>query len=1072
MICENDVKQQSKKLLEEGGSFYHTFFDLAPGPMAITDFNNGYIVDVNEAFVSWSFYSRDEIIGRTSVELGIWPDNESRKAILDRLTHIGRIDEVETLLKRKNGELRLVVFSGRLVGDENHKLFLSVAKDITERKKTEEALRKSEEKYRSLVEATTDWVWEMDSEGKFIYTNNKIMDYLGYTSQEIIGKTPFEFAIPEHGDRSLNIFHEKKPFEHLHDMHRHSNGTLVTLDTSGIPLFDDQGTFVGYRGVTRDITELKKAEEALRKSEEKFRQLSENARDMIYRMSLPDGKYEYISPASFDITGFTPEEHYNGSVSIQRVVHPDFIEYFNQQWEELLIGRAEHFYEYKILHKDGGERWLYQRNTLIHDEKGLPIAIEGIVTDITEQKKAEDELWESREEYRNIFQNSIEGIFRTTPEGRFSNANPAVAHMLGYESPEELISTITDLGTQLYTNPEDRDKMFHLLLRDGSIKNFEVKCRHKNGHFIWGVLNMYLARDGQGNVLYIEGTCQDITDRKHAEEKLQRQAALLEAQTNASIDGILVVDESQRRLVTNQRIVALWDVPQHIMDEEDDTALLKYVTSLARYPEEFIGKVMYLYEHIYDTSRDEIEFKNGMVLDRYSAPVLDEDGHYYGRIWAFRDITERRQAEEELEEHRNHLERLVEERTKELKNSENKYRTLFENANDAILLSKQGILIDCNTKALELFRATRGQIIGQSPNKLSLPLQTDGSNSRKKAMARVDAALSGIPQRFEWQHIRSDGTFFDAEISLYVVHVGEERLLQALIHDITERKRAEKTLLENEEKFRLLFEKSADPILLWDNGVIIDCNDVTLQILRCAREQIIGQDVTRFSPEKQPDGCKSSEKAKEMINHAIKKGSNHFEWVHRTFDGENIWVDISLTIIPLQGRNIIYAVWRDISERKRAEEALKQNENELRIKSHTLEELNIALKVLLQQKTKDEKQLEERFASNASELILPYIEKIKKSRLDERQQSYIAIMEANLNEIISPFLHQVQQLNFTPRETQVANLIRDGKSTKEIADIIGIAPGSVDFYRKNIRDKLNLTNQKINLQSYLRKLTY
>ena len=130
----------------------------------------------------------------------------------------------------------------------------------------------------------------------------------------------------------------------------------------------------------------------------------------------------------------------------------------------------------------------------------------------------------------------------------------------------------------------------------------------------------------------------------------------------------------------------------------------------------------------------------------------------------------------------------------------------------------------------------------------------------------------------------------------------------------------------------------------------------------------------------------------------------------------------------------------------------------------------MALKVLLRQRDDDKKELEERLASNMRRLILPYFEKVKDSRLDAQTRSYLGIMETNLNEIVSPFLHTLTRFNLTPKETQVASLIKDGKTTKEIAKVMGVSPKSIDIYRNRIRKKMNLNKRKANLQIYLQSV--
>ena len=163
---------------------------------------------------------------------------------------------------------------------------------------------------------------------------------------------------------------------------------------------------------------------------------------------------------------------------------------------------------------------------------------------------------------------------------------------------------------------------------------------------------------------------------------------------------------------------------------------------------------------------------------------------------------------------------------------------------------------------------------------------------------------------------------------------------------------------------------------------------------------------------------------------------------------------------------------RDITEIRKTEQALKEKESQLEIKANALEEANIALKVLLQRRNEDKTEIEEKILLNVKELVIPYLEKLKKNTLDEKQKIYVSILESNLNDIISPFSHRLSSkfLNFTPTEIQIANLLRRGKTSKEIAELINSSPKNVAFHRENIRRKLGLKNKKTNLKSYLLSL--
>ncbi|ACN16972.1 two domain fusion protein (N:Methyl-accepting chemotaxis protein-C:sensory box histidine kinase/response regulator) [Desulforapulum autotrophicum HRM2] len=176
-----------------------------------------------------------------------------------------------------------------------------------------------------------------------------------------------------------------------------------------IPSHDELGLLAqSFNDMTAQLRDLIGS---LQRSEEKYRRLTENAKDMIYRMTLPEGKYEYVNLASVDVFGYTPDEFYASPLLIKEIIHPDWRDYFNEQWANLLNGKAPLSYEYQIVHKSGSIKWLYQRNLLLLNKKGVPIALESIVTDITERKLAEQSLIESHERFLKILDSIDASIY-------------------------------------------------------------------------------------------------------------------------------------------------------------------------------------------------------------------------------------------------------------------------------------------------------------------------------------------------------------------------------------------------------------------------------------------------------------------------------------------------------------------------------------------------------------------------------------------------------------------------------------------------------------------------------------
>jgi len=171
----------------------------------------------------------------------------------------------------------------------------------------------------------------------------------------------------------------------------------------------------------------------------------------------------------------------------------------------------------------------------------------------------------------------------------------------------------------------------------------------KDDRVVYGETHLVHLHDETGQIIGARGFTVDVTERQRTEEELRWKTALHDAQVNSSLDGILVVDELGNKIIQNRQFGELWKIPKEILARNDDQATLEYAAGTTVNPEQFKERVMYLYAHPEETAREEIEFKDGKFFDRYTSPVLDKEGNYYGRIWMFRDITERKRSEAEME---------------------------------------------------------------------------------------------------------------------------------------------------------------------------------------------------------------------------------------------------------------------------------------------------------------------------------------------------------------------------------------------------------------------------------------
>jgi PAS domain S-box-containing protein len=402
---------------------------------------------------------------------------------------------------------------------------------------------------------------------------------------------------------------------------------------------------------------------------------------------------------------------------------------------------------------------------------------------------AEEALRQSEEKYRNIFENAVEGIFQSTPEGYFLSANPAFARIVGYESPRELLAAVTDIRDHLYVDPEYRKRFRELIETNGFIKQYEAQLYRKDGAKLWVSLNARVVRDADGNTLYYEGIGNDITERKQAEEALAAAHRQVLDIIEFLPDATLVVDNQRKVIAWNKAMERMTGVRKEEMLGKGDHAyavpvrgerrplvidlifrndedITKYLESIRREGDSFFAEV-----HMPPGSPGA-----GSYLSVKASPLFDGDGNIIGAIESIRNLTDLKRAEKELRE------------------SEERYRTAIESSNDGIAILKNQKHLYVNKKYLQIFGFTSPEQVLDQP--VGITVHKDDRERVVEINNKRRHRSGEAPDSYEFKGERTNGDVIFIEVSATETTYRGESVTLAYLRDITGRRSLESQLLQ------------------------------------------------------------------------------------------------------------------------------------------------------------------------------------------------------------------------------------------------------------------------------------
>ncbi len=516
-VILRDVTEQHKaeQLLKESEEKYRTIFQTIPDSLAISNLKTGRIVAVNTSFEKIIGYSEKEVLGKKISELDLWIDKKSIHSIRKALYKKGFIKNLEFSFRTNKGEIRAGTTSAKIFTLNGERYLVSHVQDTTDLKKAEENLRKSRQLFEMLTSISPTGIFRTDAKGKTTYVNPKWSEITGVSFEKATSKGWADILPPDERERLLdrwtnNMALQTFSREKLRVLR--PDGTVRWVLGHAVPEMNN-GKFTGYVGTIADITELVKAEQALRESENKYRSFTETSFDIILTFNL-QGIITYVNPVIKKRLGYSPEEIIGKPFS--SFVVPEYLDFAKSNFNTGKSGKPVPLYELEIFHKSGRRVPVEVNPSSLHDDKGNIIGRLIVVRDITSRKKAEKELL-IRDKALNTAANAI---IITNADNTIEWINMAFTKLTGYTKEETLGKYTREL---IDSGKQDKNFWLNLYntLLEGKPWKGEIIDKRKDGTLYTVEEIITPVTNEHGKVEHLIGIMTDISERKAAERELR-----------------------------------------------------------------------------------------------------------------------------------------------------------------------------------------------------------------------------------------------------------------------------------------------------------------------------------------------------------------------------------------------------------------------------------------------------------------------------------------------------------------------------------------------------------------------
>ncbi|MBF0495643.1 MAG: PAS domain S-box protein [Deltaproteobacteria bacterium] len=840
----------------------------------------GRFTKVNQRFCDITGYSSTELYNLNSLEVTHPEDlalqlEDARRMLAGKISGFTR----DKRYVRKDGATIWVNLSVSLTRDfrGTPKSYIGVVRDITERKRMEEALRNSDERYQALIRTSMDGFYAMDIEGRIVEVNDVYCAMSGYSREALLSMHISDLEYNESPvDIQSHIYQiTSRGWDSFETRHRRSDGAIIYVEASTI-LITSQSLIICF---LKDITERKRMEEALRNSDERYQALIRTSMDGFAAVDMA-GRILEVSDTYCAITGYSREALLSMHISdLEGMESPEQI---RQRFQHITTEGWDRF-ETTHRHFDGSVITV-QISTIFISSQHLIIAF---LDDITDRKRLEKSLSELLAQHQTILENVPVGIAYLV-DRRFVWCNSKAAALIGY-SFEELIGNTMESFFPSKENYEEFGREAYRVLVTGEAFHKEILVKHKNNTLTWCFMSGKAIDPGNpsGGSIWIT---KDISKRKSDEEELRQAREDWEMTFDAIPDLIAILDSEQRIVRSNKAMTALLELSGHVAKNikcnqgvnhtEGPPEIYPYIPmAIDGQPHSAELFVEHLGKHFWVTT----------------APLHDIDGKLRGCVHVAHDITKRKSTEQTLIE------------------SEQKFRSIFENSFDAILLTQpDGPILAANKSACQLFGRSEEEIclVGRE----GLVDLTDPNLAptldRRAINGQVDVELTLL---------RQDGSRFTGEITSNVFHDCDGRDKSILIiRDITQRKKLQIALQESEEKFAKTFKYAPFLIVISNiqDGRCLDVNDKFSEITGFSRDEVVGRTSVELGWIKEEDRAKLVE----ILNQAGRIENMELSLI--TKDKKSIVCLYATEIISINGIKRLLSIAQDITQRKQIEAEL------------------------------------------------------------------------------------------------------------------------------------------------------